>query len=56
MRRRRGREVKKQGGSLEEKSRPEADEERWRWKEMSGIWDNEEKRARGLAAEASSSS
>ena len=41
-------------GSLEEKERPEADGEEWRWKEMSGIGDNEEERGRQTTGEAES--
>lgn len=41
-------------GSVEEKERPEADGEKRRWKEMSGIGDNEEERARQTTGEAES--
>lgn len=41
-------------GSGEENERPEADGEKWRWKEMSGIEDNEEGRARQTTCEAES--
>ncbi len=39
---------------VEEKGRPEADREKWRWKEMRGIVDNEEERARAVTADAES--
>lgn len=41
-------------GLVEEKQRPEADGGKRGWKEMSGIGDNEEERARQTAAEAES--
>lgn len=41
-------------GSVEENERPGADGEKRRWKEMSGIEDNEEGRARQTTGEAES--